>query len=48
MFKTSNAQSALKDTEMFNQAMYHKILNEISLLKMIAFDAAFFASDKKD
>lgn len=36
MFKTSPAESALKDTEMFNQAMYHKILNETSMLKIIA------------
>ena len=36
MFKTSHAESALKDTEMFNQAMYHKILNEISMLQIIA------------
>jgi signal transduction histidine kinase len=35
MFKTPNAESALKDTEMFNQAMYHKILNEISMLQII-------------
>ncbi len=35
MFKT-HAESALKDTEMFNQAMYHKILNETSMLQIIA------------
>jgi signal transduction histidine kinase len=36
MFKTHQAESALTDTEMFNQAMYHKILNEISMLQIIA------------
>ncbi|OQY56518.1 MAG: histidine kinase [Candidatus Parabeggiatoa sp. nov. 2] len=35
-FKTS-AESSLKDTEMLNRAMYHKILNEISMLKAIAY-----------
>ncbi len=35
MFKT-HAEGALKDTEMFNQAMYHKILNETSMLQIIA------------
>ena len=32
-----NAESALTDTEMLNRAMYHKILNEISMLKAIAY-----------
>jgi signal transduction histidine kinase/Tfp pilus assembly protein PilF len=36
LFKT-NAESSLKDTEMLNRAMYHKILNEISMLKAIAY-----------
>jgi len=31
MFKPKT-QSTLKDTEMFNRAMYHKILNEMSFL----------------
>jgi len=35
-FKTS-AENSLKDTEMLNRAMYHKILNEISMLKAIAY-----------
>jgi signal transduction histidine kinase len=35
VFKT--AESALTDTEMLNRAMYHKILNEISMLKAIAY-----------
>ena len=30
--------SELSDTEMLNKAIYHKILNEISLLKFIAFE----------
>jgi len=36
VFKTST-ESSLKDTEMLNRAMYHKILNEISMLKAIAY-----------
>ena len=32
-----NAESALTDTEMLNRAMYHKILNEISMLKAITY-----------
>ncbi len=36
VFKTS-AESALTDTEMLNRAIYHKILNEISMLKAIAY-----------
>jgi len=36
LFKTT-AESSLKDTEMLNRAMYHKILNEISMLKAIAY-----------
>jgi signal transduction histidine kinase/Flp pilus assembly protein TadD len=36
MFKTS-AKNSLKDTEMLNRAMHHKILNEISMLKAIAY-----------
>jgi tetratricopeptide (TPR) repeat protein len=35
-FKTS-AESALTDTEMLNRAIYHKIFNEISMLKVIAY-----------
>jgi len=36
VFKTS-AESALTDTEMLNRAIYHKILNEISMLKAISY-----------
>ncbi len=36
MVKT-NTQSGLNDTEMLNRAMYHKIANEISILKGIAY-----------
>ena len=35
VFKT--AESALTDSKMLNRAMYHKILNEISMLKAIAY-----------
>jgi len=33
----ADAQSGLNDTEMINRAMYHKIANEISILKGIAY-----------
>jgi tetratricopeptide (TPR) repeat protein len=36
MFKT-DTQTGLSDTEMLNRAMYHKIANEISILKGIAY-----------
>jgi len=37
-----------QDVEMLNSAIYHKILNEISLLKMIAFDIIADAPASKD
>jgi len=47
MAKT-DAQSGLSDTEMLNRAMYHKIANEISILKGIAYRILRRSEQKDD
>ncbi len=38
MFNTRPAESHLRDTEMLNRALYHKIANEVSILKEIVYE----------
>jgi Tfp pilus assembly protein PilF/signal transduction histidine kinase len=46
MFSIQAEDMTLQDTEMLNRAMYHKIANEISILKSMAYRISYNGSDK--
>lgn len=46
MFKTQAEDTTLQDTEMLNRAMYHKIANEVNILKSIAYRISRNGSEK--